>query len=446
MIKLSGDCFNGLYLRALNIAVYSPRNYETSRVGSVLNLGQAYFEISSNDPRLIFLNYRKLNPVFAVIEGAWILSGSNRLAPLENELPNFRSYSDDGETLNGAYGDRLKYAFGIDQISSAVNLLKTAPNTRRAVLTMYSPNDLIEDSKDIPCNTTAYLKIDNGRLNITVLNRSNDLYLGLPYNVFIFGLLQRHISRMIGVQVGKQSHFSDNLHLYEKDINNAKKIVLNNNQEAIFTISSKFDWEYSDAILNNYEAIVSGNFEAIEDDQLSTFLRQFCKNSRNQRVNMRDPFKNSDGLLGFLAYQWLSSGRCNDERWENERRLMMCKGVKEDIAELSKSSGQEIAQGVMELVDRLRGKLSYLTEAIEKKSGLFKLRDYSGNEDLALRTILLCAVWTTLDPYLASTTIGSKAKQEIMAAANLLNVPFSNVGPLSTAEDELFSALSKLLD
>jgi thymidylate synthase len=445
MIKLSGDCFNSLYLRALNIGVSAPRVFESSRVGPVINLGQAYLEINANDPRLIFLNHRKLNPVFAIVEGAWVLSGSNRLAPLENELPNIRAYSDDGKTLNGAYGARLRCTFGIDQISSAVDLLKKAPNTRRAVLTMYSPNDLIEDSKDIPCNTTAYLKIDNEKLNITVLNRSNDLYLGLPYNIFIFGLLQRHISRSLGVQAGKQSHFSDSLHIYKKDIINIQHIVSNNNQEEVRKISKKFDWDYSDAILENVETIVSGNYEAIKDDRLSSFLQQFCKKSRNQRENMRGPLKSSDSLLGFLAYQWLSSGDYN-EQWEKQRRLMMYKGVKKDIEELSKSSGEEIAQGIMALAERLRGNFSSLKEAIEKRSGPFKLRDYNGDEDLALREILLCAVWTTLDPYLASTSIGTNAKQEIIAAANLLNVPFSDVGPLSTVEEELFSTLSKLLD
>ena len=60
--------------------------------------------------------------------------------------------------------------------------------------------------------------------------------------------------------------------------------------------------------------------------------------------------------------------------------------------------------------------------------------------------ILLSAVWTTLDPYLASTPIGARAKQEIKVAANLLNVPSSDLGPLTTVEDELFSTLSKLLN
>ena len=445
MLKLSGDCFNGLYLRALNIAVSAPRTFEASRVGPVINLGQAYFEVSAHDPRLVFLNHRKLNPVFAVVEGAWMLSGSNKLIPLENELPNFRSYSDDGETLNGAYGARLQYFFGINQISSAVELLKADHNTRRVVLTIYSPLDLIKDSKDIPCNTTVYLKICNESLDITVLNRSNDLYLGLPYNVFVFGLLQRQISRTLGVMIGKQCHFIDSLHLYEQDIENAERIVSNNNVEAVRLISNKFTWEYSDVILDNIEAIIAGEFNAVQDDKLSLFLQQFCKKTRGQGKTIQSQLKVSDDFFGFLAFQWLFSGQQNDELWGIQRRMMMCDSVKQKIEQLGKLSGQEIAEKIMELSGQLKGSLTELKAAIEKKSGPYMLRDYDGNEEIALRMILLSAVCTTLDPYLASTPIGARSKQEIKAAANLLNVPPSDLGPLTIVEDELFSTLSKLL-
>lgn len=181
--------FNYNYLSALKIAVEPSRKIDSSRVGPVINIGQAYFEIEKNDPRLIFLSSRKINPVFAIVEGAWVLRGDNRLAPLQNEISDYAKFSDDGETLFGAYGFRLRKKFGLDQLREAINLLKNDPETRRVVLSMYSPDDLTIISKDIPCNTSFFLKIVDGALDITVINRSNDLYLGIPYNIFVFGLL-----------------------------------------------------------------------------------------------------------------------------------------------------------------------------------------------------------------------------------------------------------------
>lgn len=449
MISLKGECFNSLYLRALKIAIFTPRIYEDSRVGPVINLGQAYFEIEANDPRLIFLNHRKLNPVFAVIEGAWILSGSNKLGPLINELPIFNSYSDDGKTLNGAYGSRLRHFFGLDQIKLAVQTLKASPFSRRVVLTMYSPKDIISDSLDIPCNTSIYLKVKNDALDITVLNRSNDLYLGLPYNVFVFGLLQRYLASELGLPVGIQRHFSDSLHIYQNNIENAECIVRDNNREAACVISSQFDWGFADDILSSIEEIVSGDYAAVHNKQLAAFLQHFCKANRKRHETKPRAFKFSDDFYGFLAYQWLVS-ICNNtssgKTWETQRSLMMSNGIKQKIEQLGAVSGKEMAPYIADMAQRLKGKLVQLKEVVNNKMGPFELREYGSNEDLALRVILLSAVWTTLDPFLANTPIGIRAKQEIKIAAELLDVPFSNIGALSTVEDELFSALSKLLD
>jgi thymidylate synthase len=232
MIVLKDDCFNTLYLKALKIAISGAKCYQ-----------KAYFEIMPDDPRLIFLNHRKINPIFAIIEGVWVLAGSNKLAPLLNELPNFGAYSDDGETLNGAYGDRLRNYFGFDQINVAIDALKNDYFTRRVVLTLFSPSDLKINSLDIPCNTEIYLKITNNAVDITVLNRSNDLYLGLPYNVFVFGLLQKYVSLKLNLSIGIQRHFTDSLHIYEKNIDATKLIVKSNNIEAVSVISNNFNWE-----------------------------------------------------------------------------------------------------------------------------------------------------------------------------------------------------------
>ena len=126
-IVLRGQTFNRLYLTALRAVLSGAFPYEESRAGRVINIGQAYFEVQADDPRLIFLNGRKLNPVFAIVEAAWILSGCNDLATLSEEIPSFSNYSDDGITLNGAYGHRLRRHFGRDQIELAIDELMANP-------------------------------------------------------------------------------------------------------------------------------------------------------------------------------------------------------------------------------------------------------------------------------------------------------------------------------
>lgn len=445
MIVLKDDCFNTLYLKALKIAISGSKCYQNSRVGSVINLGQAYLEIMPDDPRLIFLNHRKINPIFAIIEGAWVLAGSNKLAPLLNELPNFGAYSDNGETLNGAYGDRLRNFFGFDQINVAIDALKNDYFTRRVVLTLFSPSDLKVNSLDIPCNTEIFLKVTNNAVDITVLNRSNDLYLGLPYNVFVFGLLQKYVSLKLNLKVGIQRHFSDSLHIYEKNIDATKLIVKNNNIGAVSFVSNKFNWGYADDILGNIQEILKHNYDAISDTDLATFLNTF---SRERRVKngASETFAFSNHFYGFLAYQCFSTIGINTENNEycgKLRKLIMADEIKQKFEQLSVSSGQDIAQDITELTKQLKGNLSILKQVFDKKTGPFGFKSYN-NEELGLRVLLLCLVWTTLDPYMVNTPIGSMQKKEIETAASLLGVPISELGPLCLFDDELFSVLASL--
>ena len=305
MICFQKNSFNYNYLSALKIATDPLRQVENSRVGPVLNLGQAYFEIGPDDPRLIFLNSRKLNPIFAIVEGVWILQGDNRLIPLQNEISDFAKFSDDGETLAGAYGYRLRSKFDIDQIDTAIEVLKKDPASRRVVLNMYSVDDLSAISKDVPCNTSMFLKIVNGALDLTVINRSNDLYLGLPYNVFVFGLLQRHLAEKLCVPLGLQHHFTDCLHLYQRDVERAKAVVACNSLDDVDLISSRFSWDYSRDILCNIEKIENCVYDNMEGD-LGHFMSNFCKNGRQEKKKRNSAYDFPPNFFGFLAKQWLA--------------------------------------------------------------------------------------------------------------------------------------------
>lgn len=124
MIVFAGKNFSKLYYEILEYVLSKNIPLSTSRIGKVKDIGSAYFEISYDDLRLVYLNKRIINPFFALAEFSWIISGSNSLNTLQYFIKNYEQYSDDGNTLNGAYGFRLKEYFGIDQISKSIELLK----------------------------------------------------------------------------------------------------------------------------------------------------------------------------------------------------------------------------------------------------------------------------------------------------------------------------------
>lgn len=153
---------------------------------------------------------RQWNPFLALSEALWILAGRDDLAAILPYNQQAKEYSDDGETLYGAYGVRLK-----DQIAPAIERLKNEETDRRVVLAIWKAQDLSVASKDPPCNDMVMFKLRGGKLHMTVVNRSNDLHWGLhAVNLPTFGLLQEYIATRIGVEVGAQTHLSNSLHVY----------------------------------------------------------------------------------------------------------------------------------------------------------------------------------------------------------------------------------------
>jgi len=191
--------------------------------------------------RVLFWEQRDANPFFHFMEGLWMLGGRYDLDYVYQFNKGMKRYSDDGQTLHGAYGWRWRSYFTrhhgktrdfelkdwseqdpdyIDQLGIIIQRLKDDPQDRRSVLQMWDPIlDLDRDGKDVPCNTTIYFKIDaDNRLQMTVCNRSNDIIWGAyGANAVHMSMLQEYMAGALGVSVGKYYQVSDNYHAY-KDV------------------------------------------------------------------------------------------------------------------------------------------------------------------------------------------------------------------------------------
>jgi thymidylate synthase len=212
---------------------------EESRNGNVITHSQPV-TVAYTRPwnRVLYHTERDANPFFHLFESMWMLAGSNALAPMTHYVKNFDKYSDDGKTLNGAYGYRWRTHFGYDQLEWIIEELKHNPTSRRCVLQMWdggstdgdyyhpagpSPvegsGDLykaLHGSRDVPCNTEVFFRIVEGELAMTVVNRSNDMILGmLGANVVHFSFLQEYVANRIGCGIGTYYQITNNLHVYE---------------------------------------------------------------------------------------------------------------------------------------------------------------------------------------------------------------------------------------
>jgi thymidylate synthase len=196
---------------------------QASRAGPTAELLHTALELRNPRDRWITSRSPAINPAFALAEVVWIMRGRNDSAFLNYFNSRLSDFAGKGETYHGAYGYRLRHAQGFDQLDAAYQALKANPDTRQVVLQIWDGRTdfPIERgapaSTDVPCNVIAMLKIRNGRLEWTQIMRSNDLFLGFVHNVVQFTFVHEVIAGWLGIEMGPYHHFSDSMHLYERD-------------------------------------------------------------------------------------------------------------------------------------------------------------------------------------------------------------------------------------
>ena len=198
------------------------------------------------EPKRRFLenSARNLKLYYAIGEFLWYLRGSNDLSEIEYYAPSMAKFSDDGSILQGAYGPKI-----VPLIDDLIQLLKNDTGTRRAVIPLYSADDLGKESKDIPCTLSLEFLIRNNKLHLITNMRSNDIFLGLPYDIFSFTMLQEYIAYQLGVDLGCYYHYVGSLHVYQRNFKKIEEISqMSPHETAIFN--------KSDSIFKNFSEII----------------------------------------------------------------------------------------------------------------------------------------------------------------------------------------------
>ena len=199
---------------------------QESRAGSVVGeILNAITVISNPRDGLCKSTIRNASNDYAVGELLWYLSGSNRLSDIEPYSKMWSKLSVDGKTINSAYGYRIQKAFDYDQWNYCKGKLRANINDRQAIIHIKTPK-IGEDPKDVPCTIALQYQIRQEAttpktLYATTYMRSNDIWLGFPYDVFTFTAFQVKMAMELGVDVGTYTHVAGSLHLYE---NSLKKV------------------------------------------------------------------------------------------------------------------------------------------------------------------------------------------------------------------------------
>ncbi|NGQ94664.1 thymidylate synthase [Brevibacillus sp. SYP-B805] len=114
-------------------------------------------------------------------------------------------------TIGKAYGYQVRKHKQIDKL---IDGLKRDPQGRRHIISLWDLNDL-DDMALQPCAFMTMWDVSAGRLNCTLVQRSADLGLGVPFNFTQYAVLIHMVAQVTGLVPGTFVHYMNNVHIYE---------------------------------------------------------------------------------------------------------------------------------------------------------------------------------------------------------------------------------------
>jgi thymidylate synthase len=209
------------------------------------------------------LTTKKIHLRSVVYELLWFLRGETNVAWLrEHDVSIWDEWADAHGELGPVYGKQWRAwptADGrtIDQISQAIQLLKTNPDSRRILVSAWNVGEL-EQMALMPCHAFFQLYVAAGRLSCQLYQRSADIFLGVPFNIASYALLTHLFAQQCDLEAGEFIWTGGDCHLYlnhleQADLQLARSPLPLPQLRILRRPASIFDYQYEDFEFVNYQ-------------------------------------------------------------------------------------------------------------------------------------------------------------------------------------------------
>ncbi len=200
----------------------APRGHDT------IELSPMSFCLRKPRRRFLSLAERRWSLPLAIGEFCWHASGSNDVDFIGFYANRWREFSADRRTISGScYGRSLfrPDPCGVRNWDRLISLLRSDPDTRRAIV-YFGRSDHLQrvDSVDVACASSVQFLMRERQLDAVVHMRSNDAVWGLPYDVFLFTMLQELLAVELEAEIGVYHHMAGSMHIYSRHVPLAKRV------------------------------------------------------------------------------------------------------------------------------------------------------------------------------------------------------------------------------
>lgn len=185
---------------------------------------QMRFDLSEGFP---MVTTKKLHLKSIIYELLWFLKGDTNIKYLnDNGVKIWDEWANENGDLGPVYGKQWRSwqcqdGKVIDQISEAVNTIKTNPDSRRIIVNAWNVGEISEMALS-PCHCLFQFWVGNGKLSCQLYQRSADSFLGVPFNIASYALLTMMVAQVCNLEAGEFIHSFGDLHLYNNHVDQAK--------------------------------------------------------------------------------------------------------------------------------------------------------------------------------------------------------------------------------
>ena len=220
---------------------------------------QIRFDLSESFP---LITTKKVAWHSLVGELLWFLKGDSNIGWLhDNKVTIWDEWADENGDLGPVYGVQWRSwptpnGEHIDQISKALEMLKTNPDSRRNIVSAWNVSELDKMALP-PCHLLFQLYVANDTLSLQLYQRSCDMFLGVPFNIASYSLLAYMFAQQAGLKLGEFVWTGGDCHIYDNHIEQVTE-QLSREPRPYPTVELKpapsmFDYTFDHIVLHDYD-------------------------------------------------------------------------------------------------------------------------------------------------------------------------------------------------
>ena len=249
-----------LYLMK-HVLNHGTKKSDRTGTGTVSIFGyQMRFNLAEGFP---LVTTKKCHLKSIIHELLWFLQGDTNIRYLkENGVKIWDEWADEDGNLGPVYGKQWRSwtasgGLAIDQISDVIEQIKCNPDSRRLIVSAWNVGEL-DQMALAPCHVLFQFYVSEGKLSCHLYQRSADIFLGVPFNIASYALLNLMIAQVCGLKPGDFVHTFGDAHLYLNHLEQAE-LQLSREPRSLpvmhinLNVKDIFDFKFEDFSLDGYD-------------------------------------------------------------------------------------------------------------------------------------------------------------------------------------------------